>query len=194
VDEGADIGSEGEEPELYHAPVTDFYGQGMGTLPNTAPAESTPLEIHEDLDGPVPPAPLWAMKDRRHHVEFPGTEVENDHLIREVVGSGDLALYFIDDGREHCMVARRVGATAEGLVYCLIGRVKIEDYEDLLNANAAPTEIFSKAHDISLCAVSENDADASEVTLIEHYRHSSDIPADYLPPSPFIEFESIDPQ
>jgi hypothetical protein len=155
----------------------------------SSPGVSTPLEGDEPSNS-VPPAPLWAMKDRRHFFGLPG---HGDVLpIRESLGSGDETIYFIDDGNSHCMVGRRVGRSPDGCVYCLVGRIKIEEYEDLNNGTVRIADAFSAAHDISLCGVFEDESWVSDVTLFQHYAHSRDVPSDYLPPSPFIEFTEED--
>jgi len=177
-------GSPGEEvsdseSSEHVAPVTDLSGPGA----------STPLE--EDESGhSVPPAPLWAMKDRRHFFGLPG---HGDVLrMRESVGLGDETIYFIDDGNSHCMVGRRVGKTPDGCVYCLVGRIKIGEYEDISDQTMRIADAFSPAHDISLCGVYEDESWVSDVILVEHYPHPADVPAEYLPGSPFIEF-TVDP-
>jgi hypothetical protein len=163
-------------------------GDGVETL-STAPAPdgvSTPLE-DEEPEGTVPPAPLWAMKDRRHFFGLAGHgDVDR---VRDCVGLGDSAVYFIDDGRNHCMVGRRVGASPEGLTYCLVGRVTFERYLEIQNGQANTAEAFSDARDITLCGVFEDEQMASEVIAVEHYRHPRDVPSEYLPPSPFIDFD-----
>jgi hypothetical protein len=175
------------------ARVSEFDGSVEGVImgdlskiPLPDPESSTPLEIHEGGEGSVPQAPLWAMKDRRHFFGLPGHGSAD--LIRDVVGTGDGAIYFIDDGNSHCMVGRRVGKTADGCVYCLVGRIKLDRYVDLENGTVQVAEAFADAHDVSLCGVFEDESEASDVILVEHYAHASEIPAEYLPPSPFIEF------
>jgi hypothetical protein len=156
----------------------------LSKIPLPDPASSTPLEIHETER--VPPAPLWAMKDRRHFFGLPG---HGDALrIRDSLGDGDATVYFIDDGRTHCVVGRRVGQPPDGCVYCLVGRIKLDRYEALADGTVAVNEAFSDAHDVSLCGVFEDESEASEVILVHHYAHASDVPAEYLPPSPFIDF------
>ncbi len=163
-------------------------GDGVDTFetPLTAVGESTPLE-EEEHEGTIPPAPLWAMKDRRHFFGLPGHG--DADRIRVCVGQGDGAVCFIDDGRSHCMVGRRVGVSPEGLTYCLIGRVPLDLYLKIANGTRQPAEAFSEAHDIELCGVFEDETMVSEVIAVEHYRHVDDVPPEYLPPSPFIEFE-----
>ncbi len=163
-------------------------GDGVDTFktPLGAVGESTRLE-EEEPEGTIPPAPLWAMKDRRHFFGLPGHG--DADRVRACVGQGDGAVYFIDDGRSHCMVGRRVGASPEGLTYCLIGRVPLDHYLKIANDGTEPAGAFSDAHDIELCGVFEDETMVSEVIAVEHYRHIDDVPPEYLPPSPFIEFE-----
>ncbi len=162
-------------------------GDGVELLetPQSPAGVTTPLEEREP-EGTVPPAPLWAMKDRRHFFGLAGHgDVER---IRVCVGQGDGAVYFIDDGHNHCMVGRRVGATLDGCTYCLVGRVTLDRYLQIQNGEVRTEDAFSDAHDISLCGVTEDEATVSEVIAVQHYRHSRDVPSEYLPPSPFIEF------
>jgi hypothetical protein len=157
-------------------------------VPNTdlpGPDVSTPLE--EDETGhSVPPAPLWAMKDRRHYFGLHGHG--DVPRLRENLGTGDEAIYFIDDGNSHCTVGRRVGKSPDGLVYCLVGRIQIDEYEDLMNGTVRISDAFARARDISLCGVYEDEEWISDVILVEHYKNAAEVPAEYLPPSPFMEF------
>jgi len=153
--------------------------------PLERPDTSTPLE-QEEAGTTIPPAPLWAMKDRRH---FWGVAGHGDaDRIRARIGDGDATVYFIDDGRDHCMVGRRVGSSPDGSVYCLVGRVPLDLYEDVENGSVAATDAFSHARDIELCSVFEDESLASDVYAVQHYRRGGDVPPEYLPPSPFIEF------
>jgi hypothetical protein len=77
------------------------------------------------------------------------------------------------------MVGRLVGSSSDGCEYCLVARISSYRCEELLNAVIAVDEAFSEARDICLCCV---------FRVVEHYRHAADIPREYLPPSPFIEF------
>jgi hypothetical protein len=163
-------------------------GDGVDTFetPLAAVGESTPLG-EEEPEGTIPPAPLWAMKDRRHFFGLPGHG--DAARVRACVGQGDGAVCFIDDGRSHCMVGRRVGVSPEGLTYCLIGRIPLDHYLKIANGGTQTAEAFSEARDIELCGVFEDENMVSEVIAVEHYRHLDDVPREYLPPSPFIEFE-----
>jgi hypothetical protein len=173
------------EPGEEFTEAGDIVGFGRVVVPPLTPATSTPLD-HDEPEGIIPPAPLWAMKDRRHYPGGRGTG--DEERIRRALGYGDDTIYFIDDGRDHCMIGRRVGKAPEGLVYCLVGRIKLNDYTDIETGIASLDQVFSKAHDLELCGVFEEEGFPSDVIAVEHYRHLSDVPADYLPPSPFIEF------
>jgi hypothetical protein len=139
-----------------------------------------------DGDDDIPPAPLWAMKTRMHSLRR--LEPGEEGGIRQRLGSGDEALYFIDDGPDHCMVGRRVGQAPDGCVYCLVARISLDRYVDIVDGDVELTDAFSDARDISLCGVFEADQTASNVLLVQHYRRPRDVPDDYLPPSPYLEF------
>jgi hypothetical protein len=161
------------------------------TAPPIPPEVSNPLE-QDEPEGTIPPSPLWAMKDRRH---FFGARGHGDaERIRAAQGLGDSTVYFIDDGRKHCMAGRRVGSSPDGNVYSLVGRVKLDLYEKIASGEATTTDVFSDAHDICLCGVYEEEGMASDVIVIQHYPHFADVPTAYLPPSPFIEFEDDLPE
>jgi len=186
-----DTGTESSEDEFKGIASIGYGPEGVAYQPPEPgtpldmPLASTPLESHEP-EGIVPPTPLWAMKDRRH---FFGLHGHGDaERIRACVGSGDEAVYVIDDGRDHCMIGRRVGATPGGRAYCLVARVPLAAYQDMENGTTGTNDIFAAAHDITLCGVFEDEGFASDVLVIEHYRHAKDVPSEYLPPSPFIEF------
>jgi hypothetical protein len=139
-----------------------------------------------DGEDAIPPAPLWAMGIRMHtHRRLePGEEGR----IRRRWGDDDAAVYVVDDGPDHCMVGRRVGQAPDGCVYCLVARISLEQYSDVVAGDLEPTEVFSDARDISLCGVIGEDEDSANVFLVQHYRRPRDVPADYLPASPFLEF------
>jgi hypothetical protein len=167
------------------AAVSGLSPGGMGIGPVVSdPATSTPLEEGEPEDA-IPPAPLWAMKDRMHSRR--SYEPDDPGSINGRVGDEDAAIYFIDDGPEHCMMGRRVGRSSDGCVYCLVGRNSVFAYEQLRDAEIEVSDAFSDARDIALCGVFE-DQGASNVMVVQTYRHASSIPAEYLPPNPFIEF------
>jgi len=127
------------------------------------------------------------MKDRMHYHRL--FEPEEPGYIRGNLGKADSALYFTDDGPDHCMVSRRVGSSSDGSEYCLVARISLFRYRELRDLDVAVEDAFSEARDISLCGVYQDDF-ISNVILVQHYRHSVDIPDEYLPPSPLIEFST----
>ncbi len=146
-------------------------------------------EQPEEPEDQIPPAPLWAMKDRMHGRRL--TESDDPGHIYGRVGSGGSALYFFDDGNEHCMVGRRIGRSPDKCVYCLVARVGIFAYEQLTDGEIAARDVFTDARDIAVCGVFE-DQGASNIMAIQYYRKARSIPEEYLPPNPFIEFASTD--
>lgn len=161
-------------------------GLGPFTDPTiTDPAESTPLEDDES-SGAVPPGPLWAMKDRRHYHLLP--EHRGAKQIRAALGVGDSTIYAIDDGHSHCMVSRRVGSSPDGLTYYLVARITLEHYQQCAKGERVLNDIFADAHDVELCGVYEDQKQVSNILPVRHFAHGGDVPHEYLPPSPFIEF------
>ena len=144
----------------------------------------------DDAGGAMPVAVRWAMRDRRHalgrrHPEDPGA-------VESCLGQGDAALFAIDDGDDHCMVGRVVGASDDGCTYCLVGRIDLVALGDLEDGTVAVDAAFATARDIALCGVYESDVHsplaAPNVFVVQHYRAARDVPVEYLPPSPFIPF------
>jgi hypothetical protein len=153
--------------------------------PMFMPTKATRLE-EDDAGGVIPHAPLWSMKYHRHLHLFDRT----DGPIRAAFGEGDQAVYIIDDGRKHCVVSRVVGASADGCTYCLVAQITMESYERLTNGEAAVGTVFADARDFAMCAVFEAQVEdaPSNVTVAEQYAGLDDVPAEYLSPSPFIDF------
>ncbi len=152
-------------------------------FPVAAPIDATPLEEHEP-EGTIPHSPLWAMKERAHG----GIHIfGHPARIRAAAGSGDAAVYAIDDGPHHCMIGRRVGATTDGLVYSLIGRVELSTWHELEQGTIDGRQAFAAAKDLGLSGTVETGG-VSNILDIDWYDGVEDVPADYLPPSPFTTF------
>jgi hypothetical protein len=167
------------------------YSQGyFGTpTPVYVPKESTPFEKQDD-GGPIPHAALWALKYQRHGGFWGGAEA----TIRARHGQGDGTVYVIDDGRKHCVICRLVGASPDGCVYVLVGRITLDAYEELLNNEASAQRIFNQARDLCLCVVYEAVDAVSNAAVVESFDSIDEVPTMYLPPSPQMEFEdSSDP-
>ncbi len=158
---------------------------GLGHSPLLSePKGTTPLDTHETEDS-IPSVILWAMKYLRHG--WFNTSSDSDP-VRWQSGEEDKhsAVYVMDDGRDHCMVARFVGSSPDGCTYCLVTRTKRLDFEDVRYGRAEASALFSLGHAFSLCSVVEGSI--SNVVRVAGYRRYRDVPADYLPPSKFIEF------
>lgn len=85
------------------------------------------------------------------------------------------------------MVARLVGASPDGCTYCLVARIKRPDFDDVRAGWAPATELFVHGKEFTLCGVVEGSV--SNVVRVGGYRRYKHVPVEYLPPSPFIEFD-----
>jgi len=161
-----------------------FAPGALGTPPTVfVPKVSTPL-AEDDAGGAVPHFALWAMKYQRHAHIFRRTEVE----IREARGDGYRTVYLIDDGRDHAMVCRMVGSSPDGCTYCLVGRITMESHERLIHDGGAIGHIFSEASELCVCSVYEAEEAVSNVALVETFASIDEVPTEYLPPNPPLEF------
>jgi len=161
-----------------------FTPESVGsTDPIAAPVDATPLE-EEEPEGVIPTSPLWAMKDRRHEQWLFFGHADR---LRLAVGSGDAAVYVMDDGKHHCMIGRRVGASRDGVVYSLVARVDRGTSDALVSGALPGAEAFARSHEAGLVATAE-DGGVSNLFDVEHYGRPGDIPPEYLPPQPFIRF------
>jgi hypothetical protein len=149
---------------------------------------STPLE-EDEPEHTIPPAPLWAMKDRRHTQWHLLPAHERHDRIRECLEADDYTLYCIDDGRHHAMIARRVGDSPSGAEYTLIGRISRQRYEELRDEVVLLVHCFDTADEMRLCGVDvEEDIRSSNVFDVAIYDSIDDVPEDYRPGSPFHHF------
>lgn len=154
--------------------------------PVYVPKESTPL--HEDgPEGAIPPFALWAMKYRRHAHLLSHPDVD----IRERFDSDASAVYVMDDGRKHCMVSRMVGTSPDGCTYCLVARIPVDSYYELAEGSAVADDVFDGAREFALCSVFEAAEAVSNVSLVRTFAALNEVPPEYLPPSPVIEFSDI---
>jgi len=150
--------------------------------------ESTPLDDDEP-EGIVPSNPLWAMKIRRHTQWHLIPSHERQERVRDSIGSGDETIYVIDDGPHHVMLGRRVGECAWGCEYSLVGRVTRERYQKLKDHTVSPSDAFEGASGITLCGVAKEEGTlSSNVFDVARYENAAEIPLEYRPGSPFLEF------
>jgi hypothetical protein len=130
-------------------------------------------------------AVLIAMENWRHSSSV--TESHDSKLIGYCLGSGDAAIYAIDDGKDHSMIGRAVGQDDDGCIYCLVARITLDRFEELSGGDDHLELAFADARDISLSSVFEAD-DVSNVVLVQRYKRIEDVPSEYRPPSPFLRF------
>jgi hypothetical protein len=151
------------------------------------PTKSTALE-DDDPHGAIPQPAIWVMKYRRHRT----FRRRDDDELRVQLGEGDDAVYVISDGDDHVMACRAVGVDPQGVDYFLVGRLNEDDYHDYVNGFRAVTDLFGDAKDLALCSVYAALEAVSNVTLVDRYKRVDEVPAEYLPSSPFIEFSDDD--
>jgi hypothetical protein len=153
--------------------------------PVFVPKHSTPLESEgEHEEGSIPRFASWSMRYLQHSHFLNRPEIE----IRARFGEGENAVYVVDDGRKYCLVCRQVGSDSDGCTYALVAQVTITSYENLVDG--APTlSAFLTARSWSLCAVYEAVDAVSNVAVVETYSTIDEVPVEYLPPHPPVEFE-----
>ena len=154
---------------------------------------SGPLDEGE-ADHAIPPNPLWAMKVHRH---FQWSHLlphdERHDRVRVAVGRGDDIAYLMDDGHHHRIVGRTVGRTRDGAGYALVARIPIAVSEELQAGRLSGADAFSSGRGLALYGIVE-DGPASNVFIVTTYRDADELPAEYLPPHPPIEFaQDLDP-
>jgi hypothetical protein len=164
----------------------------MAEVPEPLVGEDTDTPLADDEpEGIIPPSPLWAMKNRRHGQWHLFSHHDRDERLREVVGEGPSAVYAMDDGRDHVMLGRQVGASPSGCQYCLVGRVPAEAFDALRLRGADPRHAFDQAEEVTLCGVvALDDVLTGEVFDVAPYDTPADVPREYLPGSEFIAFPS----
>jgi len=158
-------------------------GTAANTFPVTAPEDPTPLS-EDEPEGTIPASPLYAMKERAHGgIHLFGHPAR----IRAHVGHDDGRVYAIDDGPHHCMIGRRVGATTDGCVYSLVGRVDLAAWQALESGAVDGRTAFLAAHEVGLSGTVETNG-VSNVFDVDWYETPEEIPEEYLPPAPFRTF------
>ncbi len=172
-------------------------GPGAGTdeAVSATPGDTTDVERPAGAElapgeDEISVALLSVMHIRMHSHRRP--EPGGEGRIRRRWGDDDDAVYVIDDGPDHCMVGRWVGH-APDCVYCLVARISLERYADIELGDLDWHDVFADARDISLCGVVEEDEAAANVFLVQHYRRARQVPVDYLPGSPLLEFTDDPP-
>jgi hypothetical protein len=85
------------------------------------------------------------------------------------------------------MLGRAVGATTDGCVYSLTTRVPIDVYTELAAGRIDGRQAFLAGSDAGLSGTVDEPG-LSNVFDVDFYAHPTDIPEQYLPPSPFIQF------
>jgi hypothetical protein len=116
-------------------------------------------------------------------------------------GSGDTTLYAIEDGTKRLIIGRGVGRDGEGCAYCLVGTSSPALLSRLTAGEMAPSEAFQDANELTLCSVfqaehaprrhfrlSALNRPVSNVVLVQRYKKIHDVPVEYRPGQPFLQF------
>jgi hypothetical protein len=163
-------------------------GLAMAPGPLVGRDVSTPLE-EDEPEHTIPPAPLWAMKERRHTQWHLLQAHEQHDRIRECLEADDYTIYCIDDGRHHAMISRRVGTSPSGCEYTLLGRITRQRYEELRDEVVPVVNCFETATEMQLCGVVvEEDVRSSNVFTVATYDGIDEVLEEYRPGSPFHHF------
>jgi hypothetical protein len=170
-----------EPPETSDLPDSSDVPDSSDLAATTEPRPREPADPND-----IPVEALWAMKARRHHLAHHDAAAPD--AVHGTLGSGDSEVHVIDDGVDHCMIGRVVGASPDGCTYCLVGRITRDDYADLRDAELGVDDCFMPARDIALNGVFREEGVAPNVFLVQHFRTIRAVPTDYLPPGPFLEF------
>jgi hypothetical protein len=151
--------------------------------PNEDPG---PPDGDEDAPEEIPRLVLAAIKDRMHARRM--SPPDDPGHLEVSLGTAEDDIHLVDDGPEHCMIGRAVGYAPDGCVYVLVGRIARYRYEQLADGDVQPAQAFDEARDMTLCGVYEVDGMVENIAPIRRFRRVDDVPADYLPPAPFLEF------
>jgi hypothetical protein len=181
----SDLPGEPVLPEVPVQPLTVRFQRRAGAgspVPVFKPTRSTALE-EDDPDSSIPPPALWVMKYRRRL-----SLRHRDDRLRAQLGADQSTVYAIDDGESHVMVSRQVGVDQDSVEYFLVGRMSLEVYGDFVAGREAVDDIFSAASDLALCSAYAALDAVSNVVLVDRYKRMDEVPDDYLPSSPLIEF------
>jgi hypothetical protein len=186
--------------------ASEIHDWGAGSTPSTVPewADATGTETAAPVD----------VGGRRHEADAGGeaegdedddpvasyVELAMENLQRSPVradteeeaplycfGSGDTALYALDDGPGRLMIGRAVGQDDDNCVYCLVGATSSSLLDALDGGEVRLTEAFDDAGDLTLCSVFEAD-EVDNVVLVQHYEGIEDVPDEYRPGRPFLQF------
>jgi len=191
----------GDAGETAPYTVPSWMDQDVGEPldPGSAEPDDTAEEDEPD-EALVASCVELAMQNlQRHKVRIAESDEEEDPL--RCFGSGDAAVYAIEDGAKRLMIGRAVGRDGQGCIYCLVGTGSPELLAMLDSGEVAPTEAFDDATELTLCTVFQADEaprrpfrlaalnrPVSNVVLVERYRRMKDVPAEYHPGQPFLQF------
>ncbi len=149
---------------------------GIAPEPLVGTGKPSPLD---ESDSPLPEPALLAMKDRRHSQWGKFLTGESDQDLEMIFGEGDATLYAIGDRKHHAMISRIIGHSPS-CVYVLVGRISMDNLNNLADATLTTTNAFGMAEEIELVGVSVLDSIATaNIIEVARYGDASEIPGDY---------------
>lgn len=177
------------------SPSSDPYGTGGGGVGFESllwqPTASSPLDVGPpvgqvagqpaggDADGDtVPRTALWAMRARRHAMRDAGAA--DAWMVCCCLGSPHDALYALDDGPGHCMLAHTLPAADGASAVYLVGRIDRMVFEQLWSGDVAVDAAFDDARELARCAVSD-DSPVGNVSVLERFHGIGSVPVEHLP-------------
>lgn len=181
--------------------VGDATDTVVAELPDPEPAASgdvAPPDVDND-ETLVASSVELAMQSLQHHQVRP--EPDSEENPPWCFGSGDATFYVIEDGIKRLMIGRAVGRDGEGCIYCLVGTSSPSLLALLDAGELGPAEAFDDAAELTLCSVFQSDhaprghfrlsalnRQVSNVVLLQHYKRIDDVPVEYRPGQPFLQF------
>ena len=174
---------------------------GLDELQDPEPAvvDDPAAAVDEDAEALVASHVELAMENLQRHQVRAGRDGEEDPLY--CFGFGDDTLYAIEDGADRLIIGRAVGRDSEGCIYCLVGAGSPALLDMLDNGEVALTEALDDAAELTLCSVFQADdapgqhfrltalnRPVSNVVLVQHYKRIQDVPVEYRPGEPFLQF------
>ena len=129
------------------------------------------------------------MKEKRHIQWHLLPAHERHDRLRDCIGSGEEAVYVIDDGRHHATVGRRVGATGPVVSTASSGGCDVNGSTSFDSFGCPPPTCSTAPKNLTLCGIAVQEAiTSSNVFDVARYENLAAVPTEYLPGSPFIHF------
>jgi len=151
----------------------------LAVVPEPLVGSGRASELEDATPGPLPQEALVAMKDRRHSQwgKILTGEVGDD--LELIIGEGKSTVYVIGDRKHHAMISRLIG-TSTSCTYVLVGRITMDQLNELVNGSLAPQHAFDAAAEIEVVGVAILPGIATaNIIEVARYEDAGFIPAEY---------------